>query len=71
MEEQLRKDEQGNIVHNSDGTIQNNVIGALTSMIVEHWCGSDVEIVDKHEIILMKLKCNKISQYEDFHWDWM
>ena len=36
MEEQLLKDEKGNIIHNSDGIVQNNMIGALTSMIVEH-----------------------------------
>ena len=40
-------------------------------MILEHWCGSETEIADKNEVILMNLKCHKMSQYEDFHRDWM
>jgi len=56
MEEQLLKDKQGNIIHNTDGTVQNNMIGSLTSMIVEHWHGSEAEMDDKHEVILMNLK---------------
>jgi len=71
MENELLKDERGDIIHNDDGTPQSNMIGALTSMIQEHWCGSDTEIADNHEIILMNLKWNKLSQYEDFHRDWM
>jgi len=47
------------------------MIGALTSMIVEHWCRSEAEMADKHEVILMNLRCNKMSQFEDFHRDWM
>ena len=46
------------------------MIGALTSFILEHWCGATVEIANKHEMILMNLKCRKMSQYEDFHRDW-
>lgn len=61
MEKELLKDEAGDIIHNIDGTPQNNMIGALTSMILEHWCSSETEIANKHEIILMNLKCNKMS----------
>lgn len=61
MQDELLKDEAGDIIHNPDGTTQNNMIGALTSMILEHWCGSKIEIADKHEVILMNLKCNKMS----------
>ena len=38
-------------------------------MILEHWCGSEEELDDKYEVILMNLKCNKMSQFEDFHRD--
>ena len=69
MEEEVLKDEKGDVIHNPDDTVINNMIGALTSMILEHWCGSETEIADKNEVILMNLKCHKISQYEDFHRD--
>jgi hypothetical protein len=59
------------VIHNPDGTVISNMIGALTSMILEHWCGSETEIADKNEVILMNLKCHKMSQYDDFHRDWM
>lgn len=71
MERELLKDEVGDIIHNRDGTTQSNMIGALTSMILEHWCGSETEIANKHEVILINFKCNKMSQFEDFHQDWM
>ena len=71
MEAEVLKDEKGDVIHNQDGTVTNNMIGALTSMILEHWCGCEVEIADKHEVILMNLKCHKMSQYDDFHRDWM
>ena len=70
MENEMLKDEIGDIIHNSDGTPQNNMIGALTFMIIEHWCGFETELADKHEMILMNLKCHKMSQFEDFHRDW-
>lgn len=71
MEKELLKDEAGDIIHNIDCTPQINMIGALTSMILEHWYDSGTKIADKHEIILMNLKCNNMSQYEYFHRDWM
>lgn len=71
MEEKCLKDAEGNIIHNSDGSVQSNMIRALTSMILEHWCGSEEELADKHEVILMNLKCSKMSQFEDFHKDWV
>lgn len=40
-------------------------------MILEHWCGSEIEITNKNEVILMNMKCHKMSQFEDFHKDWM
>ncbi|WP_208081231.1 hypothetical protein, partial [Bacteroides uniformis] len=67
MENELLHDKVGDIIHNFDGTPQNNMIGALNSLILEHWCGGETELEDKHEMILMNLKCNKMSQYEDFH----
>ena len=67
----MLKDEKGDGIHNPDGTVRNNMIGALTSMILEHWCGSETEIANKHEVILMNLKFHKMSQYDDFHRDWM
>jgi len=71
MEAEVLKDEKGDVIHNPDGTVISNMIGALTSMILEHWCGSETEIADKNEVILMNLKCHKMSQYDDFHRDWM
>ena len=46
------------------------MIGALTTAILEHWCGTESELVDKHELILMNMKCRKMSEYEEFHKDW-
>lgn len=70
IEAEVVKDEEGDIFHKEDGDPQNNLIGALTSFILEHWCGTTVEIENKHELFLMNLKCRKMSQYEDFHRDW-
>ena len=56
MEVETLKDEQGDIVYHSDGTPMNNMIGALTTLILEHWCGTETEIADKHEIVLMNMK---------------
>jgi hypothetical protein len=70
MEAEVLKDEQGDIVYHSDGTAMNNMIGALTTLILEHWCGTETEIADKHEIVLMNMKCRKMSEYEQFHKEW-
>ena len=59
MEVEVLKDENGDVIHNPDGSTIINMIGALTSMILEHWCGSETEIADKNEVILMNLKCQK------------
>lgn len=69
MEAEVLKDEKGDVIHNSDGLVISNMIRALTSMILEHWCGSEIEIADKNEVILMNLKCHKMPQYEDFQRD--
>lgn len=71
MEEEVLKDEAGDIINNPYGSTMSKMIGSLTSMILEHWCGSEIEIADKNEVILMNLKCHNMSQYEDFHRDWM
>jgi len=71
MEEECLKDTNRNIIHTADGSVQSNMIGALTSMILEHWDGFEEELANKHEVILMILKCNKMSQFGDFHRDWV
>ena len=71
MEEEVLKDENGDIMFHPDGTPINNMIGVVIAMIFEHWCGTETIASDKNEIILMNLKCMKMSQYEDFHRDWM
>jgi hypothetical protein len=45
----------------------NNMIGALTTLILEHWCGTEAKNSDKHEIVLMNMKCRKMSEFEQFH----
>jgi hypothetical protein len=70
MEAKMLKDEQGDIVYHSDGNPMNNMIGALTTLILEHWCGTEAEISDKHEIVLMNMKCRRMSEYEQFHKEW-
>lgn len=65
MEAEVLKDEKGDIIHNPNGTVISNIIGALTLMILEHWCGSETEIANKHEVILMNLKCHKMSKFDD------
>jgi hypothetical protein len=42
----------------------------LLLLILEHWCGTENEIADKHEIVLMNMKCRKMSEYEQFHKEW-
>jgi len=69
MEAETLRDEQGDIVYHINGTPQNNMIGALTTSILEHWCGTEEELADKHELILMNMKCRKMSEYEEFHKD--
>ena len=71
MEAEVLNDEAGDVIHNLDVTTISNMIGALTSMILEHWCGSETEIANKNEVSLMNLKYHKMSQYEYFHRDWM
>ena len=56
MVEEFVKDEQGDNVLHEDGSAQRKMIGALTSMILEHWFGSETEILDKNSHILMNLK---------------
>ena len=71
MENEILKEEGGDIIHNPDGSPQSNMIGALASFILQHWCGGELEHENKHEMILMNLKCYKMSQYEDIHRDWI
>ena len=71
MEKEILKDENGDIMFHPDGTPQSNMIGALIAMIQEHFCGADITLSDKHEMILMNLKCRNINQFEDFHRDWI
>ena len=70
-ENEILKDEGGYIIHNLDGSPQSNMIGALTSFILEHWREGEIKLENKHEMILMNLKCYKMSQYEDIHRDWI
>lgn len=56
MENEFLKDGGGDIIHNVDGDPQSNTIGALISFILEHWCGGEIEIANKNEMILMKIK---------------
>jgi hypothetical protein len=46
------------------------MIGALTTLILEHWCGTEEEIIEKHELILMNIKCRNMYEYEEFHKEW-
>ena len=69
MIEELVKDEVGDVVHKFEGKPHNNMIGALTSMILKHWCGLKTEILKKNAMVLMNLKCNKMSRHEYFHRD--
>ena len=48
MAKEFVNDEQGDIVLHEDGSAQINMIGALTSIFLENWCGSETEISDKH-----------------------
>lgn len=50
---------------------QNNMMGALTSMIMEHWYGVENEVSNNDSIVLMNLKCKNTSQYQDFRRDWV
>lgn len=36
------------LFYHENGQPQSNMIGALTTMILEHWCGTEKEIADKH-----------------------
>lgn len=70
MEEEIWKDEAGDIVLKEYGTPHNNMIGALTTIILEHWFRTEKEIVEKHSIILMNMKWKKMLHYDDFHREW-
>lgn len=56
MAEEIVKNGAGDVLHKEDGNPQSNMIGALTSIILKHWCGAESEISDKHSLILMNLK---------------
>lgn len=56
MEKEESKDEVGDIVLKEYGFSHNNMVGALTTHILECWCRTEEEIVDKHSIILMNMK---------------
>lgn len=71
MEAEVLKDENGDVRFHEDGKAMNNIIGALTALIQQTFCGDDPKISDQNEMILMNLKCRNINQYEDFHRDWM
>ena len=40
MEAKVLKDDQEDVVYHLNGTPQSNMIGALTTLILEHWCGT-------------------------------
>ena len=63
MEAEVLEDEAGDVIHNSDGSTTSNMIGSLTSMILEHWCGSATAIADKNEVILVNLKCHNMKTF--------
>ena len=71
MEKEVLIDDPGDIIFHEDRKPQRNVIGALTTMILEHWCGTKHEISDKHSLILMNSKCKSMDNYDDFHREWM
>lgn len=57
MEKETLEDENGNIIFIEDRFAQNNMIGALTTMILEHWWGIEqknskqtLNHHDEHEI---------------------
>jgi hypothetical protein len=64
------KYENGDIVFKEDGPTKNNMNCALTTFILTHWCGTEQELPDKHVIILLGMKCKRMSNYDDFHRGW-
>ena len=50
MEKETLKDDNGDIIFHEDGKPQSNMIRSLTTMILEHWCGTENEISDKHAL---------------------
>jgi hypothetical protein len=40
MEKEVLKDESGYIIYHENGLLERNMIGALTTLILEHWCGT-------------------------------
>ncbi len=71
MEQEVLKDESGDVILHDDGAPQSNMIGALTTMILEHWCGTEHELADKNRIILLSMKCKSMAYYDQFHNEWM
>ena len=71
MENEVLRDDAGDIIFHEDEKPQSNMIRALTTMILEHWCGTEHEISDKHSLILMNSKCKSMANYDDFHREWM
>lgn len=61
MEKKILKDESGDAIYHENGLPQSNMIGTLTTLIIEHGCGIEQEIADKHASILMNMKCKKMS----------
>jgi len=55
MAEEKFKDVVGDIVYNEDGNPQNNMIDALTSFILEHWCGAKTKIFVVESYLLFHL----------------
>ena len=71
MEAEVVKDENGDVEFHPDGRRINNMIGALTALIQQNFCGDEPNISDQKELILMNLKCRNINQFEYFHRDWI
>jgi hypothetical protein len=70
MEKEVLKYEIDDAIYHENGNPQRNMIGSLTTLILRHWCGTEKEIAEKHSLILMNMKCRKMSHYEDFHQEW-
>jgi hypothetical protein len=41
MEKEVLRDESGDVIYHENGLPQSNMIGALTTLILEHWCGTE------------------------------
>lgn len=71
MEKETLEDENGNIIFIEDRFAQNNMIGALTTMILEHWWGIEQKIANKHSIIMMNMKYERMLHCDEFHKEWL